>query len=178
LLGIARSSIAAALIHKPAPQHRPSEELLAQGGAFVTIRINGELRGCIGFLEATMPLALVVGEAGVKAALEDPRFPPMSQEELAEAVLEISVLNPMRIVHDISDVRVGEHGVMLEHGPYRGVLLPQVATEFGWNNEEFLDAVSRKAGLNVGAWREPGARISVFSAEVFDERGFHGGRKP
>ena len=174
LLGIARSSIAAALQQRPArtrdvPETQPSEELLQPRGAFVTIRIEGELRGCIGYMESVLPLAEVVAEVAVKAALDDPRFPPLTLRELDQATLEISILSPLRRIRSKEEVVVGTHGLMLESGFGKGVLLPQVATEYGWSAEEFLEAVSRKSGLHRLAWREPDARISVFTAEVIDE---------
>ena len=172
LLGIARSSIAAALrrestISIDAPT--PSEELLKPGGAFVTLRTDGELRGCIGYMESLLPLASAVAEVAVKAAFDDPRFPPLSLPELEHTSLEISVLSPVRRVSSKDEVRVGEHGVVLEHGFNKGVLLPQVAVEYGWTVEEFLDAICRKCGLKSSAWLDPEAKISVFTAEVFEE---------
>jgi AmmeMemoRadiSam system protein A len=175
LLGIARSSIAAALQDKPtrgALENPPSQELLRPGGAFVTIRINRELRGCIGYMESLLPLAEVVAEVAVKAALDDPRFPPLTLSELDRASLEISVLSPLQRVCSKNEIQVGTHGLMLELGLSKGVLLPQVATEYGWNAEEFLEAVCRKSGLHRSAWSEPEARMSVFSAEVMNEREF------
>ena len=174
LLGIARSSIAAALQQRPTRtsdvlETQPSQELLQQRGAFVTIRIDGDLRGCIGYMESLLPLAEVVAEVAVKAALDDPRFPPLTVQELDQATLEISILSPLHRIHRKEEVIVGTHGVMLEMGFGKGVLLPQVATEYGWNAEEFLEAVSRKSGLHRLAWREPDAKISVFTAEVIDE---------
>lgn len=174
LLRIARSSIAAALQQQSGHTSgdldiHPSRELLIPRGAFVTIRIDRELRGCIGYMESLLPLAEVVAEVAVKAALDDPRFPPLHTSELERATLEISVLSPMRRISSKDEIKVGEHGLMLEHGFGKGVLLPQVATEYGWNAEEFLEAVCRKSGLHRWAWKDPGATISVFSAEVIDE---------
>jgi AmmeMemoRadiSam system protein A len=173
LLRIARSSIAAALQESGQtagnPEIHPSKELLKPRGAFVTIRIDGELHGCIGYMESLLPLAGVVAEVAVKAALDDPRFPPLQTSELEKATLEISVLSPMRRISTKEEIRIGEHGLMLEHGFGKGVLLPQVATEYGWNAEEFLEAVCRKSGLHRWVWKDPAAKISVFSAEVFDE---------
>ncbi len=174
LLRIARSSIAAALQAQSDQATgdldiHPSKELLKPRGAFVTIRIDRELRGCIGYMESLLPLAEVVAEVAVKAAIDDPRFPALQTPELERATLEISVLSPMRRISSKDEIRVGEHGLMLEHGFGRGVLLPQVATEYGWNAEEFLEAVCRKSGLHRWAWKDPGSRISVFSAEVIDE---------
>ena len=175
LLGIARSSIAAALRQRPARTSDvlatpPSQELLEPRGAFVTIRIDGDLRGCIGYMEPVLPLAEVVAEVAMKAALDDPRFPPLTTHELERADLEISILSPLRHIRGKEEVVVGTHGLMLEMGFGKGVLLPQVAVEYGWDAEEFLEAVSRKSGLHKLAWKEPDARISVFTAEVIDEK--------
>jgi AmmeMemoRadiSam system protein A len=174
LLGIARSSIAAALQQKPnrgkgGQETHPSPDLLQPCGAFVTIRIDRELRGCIGYMESLLPLAEVVAEVATKAALDDPRFPPLTLSELDRANLEISVLSPLHRIYSKDDIRVGTHGLMLELGFSKGVLLPQVATEYGWNAEQFLEAVCRKSGLHGQAWREPDTKISAFSAEVIDE---------
>jgi AmmeMemoRadiSam system protein A len=120
-------------------------------------------------MESPLPLAEVVAEVAVKAALDDPRFLPLSPDELDQVILEVSILSPMARVHSKNDIHVGEHGLVLELGTSKGVLLPQVATEYGWNVEEFLEAVCRKSGLPPSAWEYPDARISVFSAEIIDE---------
>ena len=172
LLGIARSSIAAALqqgLFRRNTSPVSSRELQQQCGAFVTIRIDHELRGCIGYMESPLPLAEAVAEVAVKAALDDPRFPPLTLAELDRATLEISILSPLHRIHSKDGVKVGEHGVMLELGSNKGVLLPQVATEYGWDAEQFLEGLCRKSGLHRMAWKDPDARISVFTAEVIDE---------
>jgi AmmeMemoRadiSam system protein A len=120
-------------------------------------------------MESLSPLADVVAEVAAKAALDDPRFPPLDVRELDQATLEISILSPMRQISSKDEIHVGEHGLMLELGFNKGVLLPQVATEYGWNAEEFLEAVCRKSGLHRFAWKDPEAKISVFAAEVIDE---------
>jgi AmmeMemoRadiSam system protein A len=170
LLGIARSSIVAALQGTSPQPVRPSKELLEPSGAFVTIRIKDRLRGCIGYMESQLPLAEVVAEVAAKAALDDPRFPPLSMAELGQATLEISVLSPLAPFPGEENLTVGDHGLMIELGYRKGVLLPQVAVEYGWDAVEFLEAVCRKAGLAKDAWRDPHARISVFRAEIFDEK--------
>ncbi len=170
LLAIARGAIASALENRPAPRAAPVTGRLSRpGGAFVTIRLGGRLRGCIGYIESPLPLANVVAEVAVKSALEDPRFPPLRVNELEEASLEVSVLSPMQPVEDAGDIRIGVHGLLLESGGRRGLFLPQVPIEEGWNREEFLENLCRKAGLKTGAWKEPGARLSMFTAEVVHE---------
>jgi AmmeMemoRadiSam system protein A len=174
LLAIARGAIAGALGNRPAPQAAPlSGRLAMPGGAFVTIRIGGRLRGCIGYIDSPLPLANVVAEVAVKSALEDPRFPPLRVKELESASLEVSVLSPLEPVRDAAEIRIGTHGLLLESGGRRGLLLPQVPLEEGWNREEFLENLCRKAGLRTGAWKEPGARLSMFTAEVVDEEHAH-----
>jgi AmmeMemoRadiSam system protein A len=179
LLGIARESIARALAGDRSQAHsrvspqgrgRPLAGRLAQpGGAFVTIKIGQSLRGCIGYIESPLPLAEVVREVAVKSATEDPRFVPMTQTELAGATLEISILSPLRQIADQSEIEVGKHGLLLESGRHRGLLLPQVATEYRWDRESFLSHTARKAGLPADGWKSPEAKIFVFSAEIINE---------
>jgi len=170
LIAIARGAIAGALANGPAPPAAPATGRLARpGGAFVTIRVGGRLRGCIGYIDSPLPLANVVAEVAVKSALEDPRFPPLGVNELEEASLEVSVLSPIEPVEDAGEIRLGIHGLLLESGGRRGLFLPQVPLEEGWNREEFLENLCRKAGLRSGAWKEPGARLSMFTAEVVHE---------
>ncbi len=135
----------------------------------MTIRIGHELRGCIGYIASDLPLARVVNQVAAKAAVEDPRFPPMTQSEFAKATIEISVLSPLQKVDDVSEIRVGCDGLVIELGGCRGLLLPQVATECGWDRETFLAHTSRKAGLPANAWKDPDARVYRFSAEIVTE---------
>ncbi len=134
-------------------------------GAFVTLWKGGRLRGCIGYIEARKPLYQTVRECALSAALRDPRFDPVNPEELAALQLEISVLSPL---FDISpdQVEVGRHGLMISQGVSRGVLLPQVAVEWKWDRERFLEETCMKAGLPPEAWRH-GARIQAFTAQAF-----------
>lgn len=119
-----------------------------------------------------MPLAEVVAEVAEKAALEDLRFPPLSLQEFEHTKIEISVLSPLVKVTDINEIVVGEHGLLLELRHSRGLLLPQVAQEYGWDRETFLDNTARKAGLPRHAWKEPEAIIYVFTAEIIQEEEF------
>jgi AmmeMemoRadiSam system protein A len=148
--------------------------LAEPSGAFVTIRQHGELRGCIGYIESHHPLAVVVSEVAVKAATEDPRFAPMTQSELARATLEVSILTPLRQITDISEIEVGTHGLLLELGGHRGLLLPQVASEYEWDRETFLESTARKAGLPGEAWKDSGAKIFIFTADIVSEEEFGG----
>jgi uncharacterized protein len=153
-----------------AEKQRPWQGRLAEpSGAFVTIRLSGDLRGCIGYIESPMALGRVVHDVACKAAFEDPRFPPMTEEEFLKAELEISVLSPLRKVAAPEEVVVGTHGAVIESGYMRGLLLPQVPVEYGWDRETFLDNLARKAGLPRTAWKDPKAEIFVFTAEIVEE---------
>ncbi len=132
-------------------------------------RERGRLRGCIGFIEARKPLARTVEEMAVAAALQDPRFPPLREEELKEISLEISVLTPLRKTADVGQIEVGTHGLYVRKGSRAGLLLPQVATEYGWDRDTFLKETCRKAGLAPDAWRDPETEIYLFSADVFGD---------
>jgi uncharacterized protein len=170
LLEIAREAIRLRLSAAPSPRpHAPSERLSRSGAAFVTLRRGDQLRGCIGHVEADRPLVDVIVRAAVAAALEDPRFPPVTAAELDEISIEISVLGPMRPVTDPLTIEVGRHGLVVQSGTKRGLLLPQVPTEWGWDRETFLGQLCLKAGLPRGAWRT-GAEILCFEADVFGER--------
>lgn len=138
-------------------------------GAFVTLRRGRNLRGCIGHLEASpASLALAVAWAAKSAALEDPRFERVRPEEVAGLTIEISVLTPFEEIA-AENVVIGTHGLVVQQGSRRGLLLPQVATEHGLSREEFLDETCAKAGLPRGAWRDPGTKVFAFTAEVFSE---------
>ena len=165
---IARQSIASALKGEPAPEALDvPPKLKEHRGAFVTLEKNKRLRGCIGFIQASKPLHVTVREMARAAAFEDPRFPPLSQEEWPKVDIEISVLTPMQRVTDISQLKVGLHGLYMVRGARRGLLLPQVATENGWDLETFLSQTCIKAGLPPDAWKDPQTEIYAFSADVF-----------
>lgn len=169
LLRTAREAIDAALHGEKPPRPEVRDSVLAEpAGAFVSLHIGEELRGCIGAIESDRPLLHTTADMAVSAALRDPRFSPMRPEELATATIEVTVLSPPREVPP-EEVEPGRHGVQLVRGEQRGVLLPQVASRQGWGRESFLDAVCRKAGLRPGAWRDPETRIQVFTATVFSE---------
>ncbi len=173
LLQLARSSIECAVRDKRLPR----TDLLKQNlhtpcGAFVTVRVNGELRGCYGYVNAYYPLAQSVQEVGVKAALEDPRFEHVVQEELAAMDLEVSVLETPVRVERIEEIEVGVHGLILETSLHRGLLLPSVPTEYGWDREQFLNHTALKAGLPPDAWKNKKVTIFKFTAEKFSESDF------
>jgi AmmeMemoRadiSam system protein A len=137
-------------------------------GAFVTLKLDGRLRGCIGYPMPQDSLFETVIDAAVLAATRDTRFPPLTLEELPRTTIEISVLTPPRRIHDVAEIRVGEHGIIVSRGFHRGLLLPQVPLEWGWDRETFLRHACLKAGLDEDAWKA-GADIEAFKAQVFSE---------
>ena len=170
LLDIAKKTVVAVVQKQPVPEFSVSSpELERPRGAFVTLKRNGRLRGCIGRFQPAEPLHVVVKEMAVSAASQDFRFRPVSSEELPELTVEISALTPMRQIDSIEEIKVGRDGLYLEKGARRGVLLPQVPIEQGWDLQEFLEGTCRKAGLPPDAYKN-GAKLFTFSAEVFHEK--------
>jgi uncharacterized protein len=169
LLRVAREAIAAHVQSKPPAVHNIEGVLAQPGGAFVTIHNQGDLRGCIGHIQADGPIGRVVAQCAVAACSSDPRFPPVSADELTEIDLEISLLGPLEPISGPADIEIGRHGLVVEKGWNRGLLLPQVATEWGWDAETFLAHTCQKAGLPRDAWKQ-GATLYRFDAEVFGER--------
>jgi len=146
-----------------------TEILKEKRGVFVTLTEHGELRGCIGYIEGIEPLYEAVMDNAVNAAVNDSRFSPVKEAELGDIEIEISVMTPLRPIKDIEEIQVGTHGLYIKNGYYRGVLLPQVATEYGWDRKTFLEQVSRKAGMNRNAWEDKNSVIYIFSAQIFHE---------
>ena len=138
-------------------------------GVFVTLRENNELRGCIGYVQPLESVADAVEELAVKAAIEDPRFEPVVAQEVPLLTIDISVLTPLRAISSPGEVSVGTHGVMIEAVGRHGLLLPEVATEYGWTAEQFLGHCCQKAGLDKGMWRRPGTKMYSFATEHFSE---------
>lgn len=174
LLRIARESIATVLAGR-SPELKADDfhEILQRpAGAFVTLteRDSGELRGCIGSIRAVEPLYRAVMSSAINAAFRDPRFFPLRAGELEALSLEISVMGPIERVVDFEDIVVGRDGLIISRGHAAGLLLPQVATEYGWDRDTFLCETCRKAGLPRDAWREAGTRVEKFSAFVFGEQ--------
>jgi AmmeMemoRadiSam system protein A len=145
-----------------------TRRLAAPAAAFVTVKVGGELRGCIGRVDRTESLATVVARCARAAAFEDPRFDPIRPSDLPGLQVQVSVLSDPVPLADVTALEVGRHGLIVERGQCRGLLLPQVAVEYGWTPTEFLEHTCRKAGLSRDAWRE-GAELFVFEAEVFGE---------
>jgi len=169
LLELAREAITATVrTGKPTSREVTAPHLLGQQGCFVTIKQRGELRGCIGNFISDKPLHLLVQDMAISAAIHDPRFYPMKEADLIGFELEISVLSPLAKIESPEEVEVGRHGLYLEKNFSRGVLLPQVAVEHGWDRETFLNKTALKAGLKQDDWKE-GADIYVFTAQVFAE---------
>ncbi len=170
LLTIARESIKEEFGKSSVDLNREFSESLRQTcGAFVTLTIDGELRGCIGYIISDKPLYQTVYEVAKKSAFEDPRFYPLMEEELNSIEIEISVLSPPKRINSIDEIKVGEHGLIIQKGPFHGLLLPQVAERYNWTTKEFLEHTCQKAGLSKNEWKDPQTKIEIFTAEVFSE---------
>jgi len=139
-------------------------------GAFVTLHKEGQLRGCIGYIIAYKSLKETISEMALAAAFRDPRFEPLRREELSQIDIEISVLSEMIPIENASEIVIGRDGLLIEHFYGHGVLLPQVATEYGWDVKTYLKQLCFKAGLSAEAWKDKEARLFRFTAEVFGEK--------
>jgi len=170
LMEIAKLSVAEAVTGKRQFLPNVTEERLKENcGAFVTLKESGQLRGCIGYIQGVKPLYQTVIDVARSAAIHDNRFNPVTQDELGKLEYEISVLTPLKKIKDISEIEVGKHGLVMKQGFNSGLLLPQVATEYGWDRDTFLKETCRKAGLSQDAWKDKSTEIYIFSAEVFGE---------
>jgi AmmeMemoRadiSam system protein B/AmmeMemoRadiSam system protein A len=169
LLTLAHMAIEAYVEDGATPAYETEDPILnRRSGVFVTLKEKGELRGCIGHTWADQPLYQAVQRMAVEAATNDPRFSPLTPEELDDVTVEASILSPFRRVTDLEQIQVGVHGLMIFEGGRQGLLLPQVPVEQGWNRERFLDELCLKAGLPEACWQE-GATIYAFTAVVFGE---------
>ncbi|MEK7850379.1 MAG: AmmeMemoRadiSam system protein A [Deltaproteobacteria bacterium] len=170
LLRIARAAIAAHFIGSPPPEPEISSKLLNESrGAFVTLHDKSKcLRGCIGTFMANKPLYKTILEMAIQAAFHDPRFLPLEEEELKEIQIEISVLSPLKEIKDVDEIEVGRHGIYIIKGMHCGTLLPQVAAEYCWDRNTFLEHTCMKAGLPPDGWKKD-ATILIYSAQVFSE---------
>jgi AmmeMemoRadiSam system protein A len=171
LLTLARKALVSYFKGEPfTPPSPPLEykNLYEKRGAFVTLTKKGRLRGCIGALEGDKPLYQLIPELALSSAFQDPRFPPLSAEELPEIKIEISILSPLYPGRP-EEVEVGKHGIYIVRGFNRGVLLPQVATEYNLTREEFLRQGCLKAGLPEDCYKDPKTKLYLFTAEVFEE---------
>jgi AmmeMemoRadiSam system protein A len=169
LIDLARAAIARAIgagMNQPADPAAPV--ITRRAGAFVSLHVGNDLRGCVGYPGPDLSLADVVERCAVSAAVADPRFPSVSRAEWPRIAVEISVLGPIEPVADINEIEVGRHGLVAELGNRRGLFLPQVAIEWRWTREEFVEHTCKKAGLSSDAWRN-GATLFKFEAEVFGD---------
>jgi len=174
LLALARETITRYLTMQMIPLPRGfTPAAMEQRGVFVTLKKNGNLRGCIGRMVPDRPLAILVGMMALQAALQDHRFRPVTLDELTKIEIEISVLTPMQPVSGPREIEVGRDGVLFQKGRASAVFLPQVAPEQGWGREEMLRNLCEKAGLSADAWQEGGACFSTFQADVFGEADGH-----
>jgi uncharacterized protein len=174
LLKLARTTLETYLKNGSIPAYQTSRvALLEQKGAFVSLHQGDELRGCIGQLVADRELFKIVQHCVLSAALEDARFISVTQEEVDSLSIEISVLTPFHRIQDIHEIEVGKHGLYIVRGGYRGLLLPQVATEYHWDRNTFLEHTCIKSGLPESAWRDPQTVIYSFEAEVFSDESVH-----
>lgn len=168
LLKLAHEAIVASLEHRDLSFNAVPPHLTEPRGAFTTLYFRGELRGCVGHVYPIDSLFRTVAETARAAAFEDTRFLPITLEETAELEISLSVLSPLRPVQP-AEVEVGRHGLLVSLQHHRGLLLPQVPIEHGWDRITFLEQTCRKAGLPPDAWQS-GAQIEVFTAEVFGDR--------
>ncbi len=169
ILNIARKSITAHLKGLPLSVIENEHPFFDEPwGAFVTIYMDKQLRGCIGRLETKKPLFQTIQEISISAATEDPRFFPMREEDLSDFQIKISLLTPSKIISEIEEIIVGIHGVLIDHAGRRGVLLPQVPVEQGWDLETFLQNVCVKAGLPIDTWKK-GPKLYTFTSIEFGD---------
>ena len=167
LLSIARDTIVSYIKNNNIPNFEiKSPSLKKSQGAFVSLHKEGNLRGCIGFIESAKPLWETVRDAAISAAVGDPRFSPLDENELAETEIEISVLSPLKLIKSPDEIEVGKHGLLVKQHGFSGLLLPQVATQYNMDRYQFLAQTCRKAGLPDDAWKE-GTKIHTFTADVF-----------
>ena len=173
-LSLARRTVEAAVRREPYERGPLAPVFSERRGVFVTLTEDGQLRGCIGLPFPIAPLADAIVEAGSSAALQDPRFSPVRPAELPRLRVEVTVLTmpapiPGPAERRAEQVEVGRHGLIVRGQGTSGLLLPQVATEYGWTPTEFLDQTCRKAGLRAGCWRTPEVEVSVFEGQIFHE---------
>jgi AmmeMemoRadiSam system protein A len=173
LLELARRALTEAVLHGNVPDAPSPTGLLAQpASVFVTLHHAGRLRGCLGQVESSLPLAEAVAQMAIAVSRADPRFEPVTAGELSGLEIEISVLSPMKPVAP-EQIEVGRHGLLVRRGAFRGLLLPQVPEQYHWSRERFLEETCVKAGLPRDAWKDPETQIEAFTAEVFSEAQLH-----
>ena len=168
LLQLAHKIIAATLEQSEIPLIPPSAHLAEMRGAFTTLYHRGDLRGCVGYVFPVASLYRTVAETSRGAAFEDSRFLPVSREEAPDLEVSLSILSRLEPIEP-EEIEIGRHGLLVTFGAYRGLLLPQVAVEHGWDRITFLEQTCKKAGLPPNAW-QAGAKLEAFTAEVFGDR--------
>ncbi len=168
LINIVKRTIQCKLDGTETPELQVESEILKEKrGAFVTLKKNGQLRGCIGYIDAKRPLYKTIEEMAVASAFNDPRFSPLRRDELKHLILEISVLSPLTIIRNVEEINIGVHGLYIVKGYHSGLLLPQVAIEYKWDRLTFLEETCYKANISPNAWKEKDTKIYIFSANVF-----------
>jgi hypothetical protein len=173
LLQIARSAVRSYLAgESPSLPSVTAGPLTEARGIFVSLHQGAELRGCIGNIYSVSPLYRSTAECAIAAAVGDPRFMPLMAAELSAVDFEISVLSALQTVQNIDEIEIGKHGLVISKKNARGLLLPQVATAYGWSQEQFVEETCKKAGLKPDDWKR-GVSIQLFSALVFSEKQFH-----
>ena len=171
LLGLARTTIENFFKNKKNEVKIPESKILREKrGVFVTLHKNGELKGCIGYIEGIRPLYEAVQEMALSSAFKDHRFEPLKENELKDVDIEISVLTPLKKINSVDEIILGKHGAVIKNGYNQGLFLPQVATEQGWDKKTFLEHLCYKAGLPANAWKDKDTEFSVFECQVFQER--------
>lgn len=170
ILELARQAVVEAVSARRLLPEIPNQGLFEQScGVFVTLHVNGKLRGCIGVIEPKEKLGVSIVRCAASAALEDPRFSPMQPDELPRLQVEISLLSPLQPIQP-ERIEIGKHGLLIEQGFHRGLLLPQVAVEHRLGREQFLKETCHKAGLSSEAWKAPNTRIYAFSCQIVAEK--------
>jgi len=169
LLTVAKETIRSRLNNETIPKFNFCDKIFAERrGAFVTVHKNGNLRGCIGYIEGIKPIIQTIKNMAISAAFNDPRFPSLQKKEFPKLNIEISILTPLVKVNNVKNIEIGRDGLIIKQGFRQGLLLPQVATENNWNVDEFLQNTCLKAGLPLTAWKDSATDIKKFSAQVFD----------
>lgn len=168
LLKLAHASIESALEERQIPLEPPTAHLAEKRGAFTTLYTRGDLRGCVGYVFPVASLYRTIAETARAAAFEDTRFPPVGAKELPDLEVHLSVLSPLQPIRP-EEVEIGRHGLLVSLNARRGLLLPQVPVEHGWDRQTFLQQTCRKAGLPLDAWSH-GAALEAFTAELFGDR--------
>lgn len=170
LLRVARESILSWLENREFGLKQPADAIYEKKmGGFVTLHVNGKLRGCIGYIKGYCSVFETIKDMARSAAFRDPRFLPLGRKELKEINIEISLLSELESVKDIDEIKVGRDGLVIEKEAYSGILLPQVPIEWKWDRDTFLQQVSLKAGLSKNAWNDPQTELFRFQAEIFSE---------